>query len=76
MKKMLSCFSAVRIETMFGWLSEASRRGSRSRSPKSTFCRCGTLMATFLSIQVSSARYTVPNPPLPSGDRILYFPTV
>src|SRR5690606_19083656 len=36
--------------------------------------RCGTLMATRLSIQVSCARYTVPKPPLPSGATILYLP--
>ena len=56
MKKTLSCFSAVMIETMFGWLTLASSRGSRSSSPKSRFWRCGTLMATRLSIQVSWAR--------------------
>ncbi len=56
MKKTFSCFSAVRMVTMFGWLRLASRRGSRSSSPKSMFWRCGTLMATFLSIHVSSAR--------------------
>ena len=44
MKKTLSCFSAVMTVTMFGWFSEASRRGSRSSSPKSRPCRCGTLM--------------------------------
>ena len=60
---------------MLGWLSVASRRGSRSSSPKSSVWRCGTFSATFLSIQVSSARKTVPNPPLPSGARILYLPT-
>src|SRR6185437_11753390 len=37
---------------------------------------CGTLIATFLSIHVSWARYTVPNPPLPSGPMILYFPSI
>ena len=56
MKKTLSCFSAVRMVTMFGWLRLASRRGSRSSSPKSTPCLCGTFSATFLSIHVSSAR--------------------
>ena len=30
MKKTSSCFSAVSIVTMFGWLIEASRRGSFS----------------------------------------------
>src|SRR3982750_1118741 len=76
MKKTPSCFSAVVIATMFGWLTDASSRGSRSSSPKSRFWRCGTLIATFLSIHVSSARYTLPNPPLPRGERIRYFPTV
>ena len=61
---------------MFGWLRLASRRGSLSSSPKSRFWRCGTLIATFLSIQVSSARYTLPNPPLPSDERIWYLPMV
>ncbi len=75
MKKTLSCFSAVMTVTMLGWLSDASRRGSRSSSPKSRFCRWGTLRATRLSIQVSSARYTVPNPPLPSGSRMRYLPS-
>ena len=56
MKKTLSCFSAVVIATMLGWLTLASSRGSRSSSPKSRLCRCGTLIATFLSIQVSCAR--------------------
>ncbi len=56
MKKTLSCFSAVVMATMLGWLTLARRRGSRSRSPKSRFWRCGTLIATFLSIQVSCAR--------------------
>ena len=56
MKKTLSCFSAVSTVTMFGWLRLASRRGSRSSSPKLTLWRWGTLSATFLSIQVSSAR--------------------
>ena len=64
------------MATMLGCETLASRRGSRSRSPKSRFCRCGTLIATCLSIQVSRARYTVPNPPLPSGDRILYLPRI
>ena len=56
MKKMFSCFSAVMIVTMFGWLRLARSRGSRSSSPKSTSCLCGTFSATFLSIQVSSPR--------------------
>ena len=56
MKNTSSCFSAVITVTMFGWLIDASSRGSLSRSPKSTPCLCGTLIATFLSIQVSSAR--------------------
>src|ERR671911_2183315 len=76
MKNTSSCFSAVSTVTMLGWLSDASNRGSRSSSPKSRFWRCGTLMATFLSIHVSSARYTLPKPPLPKGERMRYFPTV
>src|SRR5689334_11151845 len=76
MKKTPSCFSAVVIATMLGCETLASSRGSRSRSPKSRFWRCGTLIATCLSIQVSRARYTVPNPPLPSGERILYLPRI
>ncbi len=56
MKNTFSGRSAVRIETMFGWFSAARSRGSRSSSVKSTFCRWGTLIATFLPIQVSSAR--------------------
>jgi hypothetical protein len=36
MKKTLSCFSAVVIATMLGWLTLASSRGSRRSSPKSS----------------------------------------
>ncbi len=75
MKNTSSMRSAVSTVTMLGWLSVASSRGSRSSSPKSRLWRCGTFSATFLSIQVSSARKTVPKPPLPSGERILYLPT-
>src|SRR5688572_19862583 len=76
MKKVLSCFSAVSTVTMFGWLIEARSRGSFTISLKSRFCLWGTLRATFLLIQVSSARYTEPKPPLPRGERIRYFPMV
>ena len=51
-------------------------RGSFSSALKSMPCLWGTLMATRLSIHVSSARYTDPNPPLPSADTMRYFPTV
>ena len=74
MKNVSSCFSAVSTVTMFGWLIDASRRGSFSISLKSTCCLWGTLRATFLSIQVSCARYTAPKPPLPRGDRMRYLP--
>ena len=75
MKKMPSCFSAVVMATMFGWSSVARRRGSRSSSLKFRFWRWGIFRATFLLIQVSSARYTVPNPPLPIVEMILYLPS-
>ena len=55
-RRRIHCFSAVVIETMLGWSSAASRRGSRSSSVKLMFCRWGTLSATSLSIQVSRAR--------------------
>ena len=55
-KKTSSSFSAVVMETMFGWLSVASSLGSRSNSLKFRFCLWGTLIATSLSIQVSLAR--------------------
>ena len=76
MKNTSSSFSAVSIVTMFGWLIEARRRGSFSMSLKSRFCLWGTLMATFFLIQVSSARYTLPKPPLPRCDSTRYFPMV
>ena len=47
--------STVWIDTIFGWLTLARSRGSRNSSPKSSPWRCGTLMATFLSIHVSCA---------------------
>ena len=60
---------------MLGWSRAASSRGSCSRSSKSPLWRCGTLIATFLSIQASLARKTVPKPPEPRLERIWYFPT-
>src|SRR5438445_4933301 len=76
MKKVPSTRSAVTIPTMFWWSRAARRRGSWRRSSKSPLWRCGTLIATFLSIHTSFARKTVPNPPEPRLDRIWYFPTV
>src|SRR5260370_41481588 len=76
MKKVPSTRSAVTIPTMFWWSRAARSRGSWRRSSKSPLCRWGTLIATFLSIQMSFARKTVPNPPEPRLERIWYFPTV
>ena len=60
---------------MLGWSRAASRRGSSRRSSKSPLWRCGTLIATFFSIQASLARKTVPKPPEPRLERIWYLPT-
>ena len=76
MKKTPSTRSAVTMPTMFWWSRAASRRGSCSRSSSSPLWRWGTLIATFLSIQTSLARKTVPKPPEPRLERIWYLPTV
>src|SRR5262245_15161342 len=76
MKKTPSTRSAVTMPTMFSWSRAARSRGSWRSSPSSPVCRWGTLMATFLSIQTSLARKTVPKPPEPRLERIWYFPTV
>ena len=62
------------IVTMLGWLSEDADRASFSnrfrRSVSEASSAGRTLIATSRSNRASSARYTSPIPPAPSGARI------
>ena len=66
--------SIEKIVTMFGWLSDASERASRSkrasRSASPATASGRTLIATSRPSFGSLARYTSPIPPAPSGARI------